>query len=199
MDRRIVRRRSITGGTIVEPIGTERLVIRNFGADDWRDLQEISAKYKASQYAQYDQEWPTSSDKVKGMVEWFAQGDRFLAVCLETTNKVIGLISLNPKQDQEGRVFGLGYVLNSDHLRQGYGTESCRAAVDFAFGELEADRVIVNTALANEPSCRLVKRLGFRETDRGTGSFRQTPDGKPIEFVRVSFALSREEWQAENR
>ena len=97
----------------MKPIETDRLVIRNFRADDWPDLQEISARYKASEYAQYDQEWPTSANEIKGMVEWFAGDDRFLAVCLEPTRKVIGLISLNP-EGQEGRIFGLGYVFNSD-------------------------------------------------------------------------------------
>jgi hypothetical protein len=47
------------------------------------------------------------------MVECFAEGDRFLAVCLQATGKEIGLIALNPQPDQDGRVLGLGYVFNS--------------------------------------------------------------------------------------
>jgi RimJ/RimL family protein N-acetyltransferase len=178
----------------VKTIETERLVIRNFTADDWSDLQEISAKYKASEYAQYDQEWPTSEDEIKDMLEWFAEGDRFLAVCVKATGKEIGLIALNPKPDQGDRVYGLGYVFNSDYYRQGYATESCRAIIAHAFSTLEATRITVGTALANEPSRRLLKRLGFQETGRGTRSFQTRPDGTPIEFVGLSLALSREEW-----
>jgi RimJ/RimL family protein N-acetyltransferase len=63
---------------------------------------------------------------------------------------------------------------------------------------IETDRLLIRnfTALANEPSCRLLQRLGFKETGRGTGSLRKTPEGKPVEFASVSFALSREEWLA---
>jgi ribosomal-protein-alanine N-acetyltransferase len=183
----------------VRPIETDRLVIRNFRADDWPDLQEISVKYKASEYAQYDQEWPTSADEIKGMVKWLAEGDRFFAVCLRSTGKVIGLIALNPKPDQGDRVYGLGYVFNSDYYRQGYATESCRAIVDYAFDALQADRLTVGTALANEPSRRLLKKLDFKESGRGITSFRKAPDGTPIEFASLSFALSREHWLAEIR
>jgi RimJ/RimL family protein N-acetyltransferase len=180
----------------VKAIETARLVIRNFTVDDWPDLQEISAKYKALEYAQYDQEWPTSADEIKSMVEWFAGGDRFLAVCLKATGKEIGLIALNPKPDQGDCVYGLGYVFNSDYYRQGYATESCRPVIDYAFSTLKATRITVGTALVNEPSCYLLRKLGFKETGRGTGSFRKAPDGTPIEFASVSFALSRKEWRA---
>lgn len=180
----------------MKPIETDRLVVRNFRPDDWPDLQEISSKYKASPYAQYDQEWPTSADEIKGMVEWFATEDRFFAVCLKATGKEIGLIALNPKPAQGDRVFGLGYVFNSDYYRQGYATESCRAIIAYAFEERAADRITSGTALANKPSCRLLRKVGFKETGQGTRSFQTRPDGTPIEFVGLSLALSREEWLA---
>jgi RimJ/RimL family protein N-acetyltransferase len=53
------------------------------------------------------------------------------------------------------------------------------------------------TLAANEPSCRLLQRLGMKETGRHTGSFRETEDGKLIEFQANSFAISREEWNTE--
>jgi [ribosomal protein S5]-alanine N-acetyltransferase len=56
--------------------------------------------------------------------------------------------------------------------------------------------VISGTAAANQPSCRLLLRLGMRVTGHGTGSFRKTADGEPIEFEGLSFAISRGEWLA---
>ena len=177
-------------------IQTDRLTIRNFSADDWRDLQEVAVRYQASEMAQYDHPWPTSADEIKGIVEWFASGDSYLAVCLKSTGKIIGLITLNPKEQQTGTVFGLGYVFHEDHFGQWYATEGCRAVIDYAFGPLAADSMTSGTAEANHRSCRLLKRLGLRETGRGTGSFRQTEDGEPVEFVSLSFAIARDEWLA---
>ena len=173
---------------------TERLGIRNFSAGDWRDLHEIAVQYQASEYAQYDHRWPTAESEVKGMAEWFSRGDGFLAACLKQTGKLIGLLVLNRELEREGVVYNLGYVFNFDYHGQGYATEGCMALLDRAFGPLAADRVVTGTAAANEPSCRLLRRLGLRQTSQGTGSFRETEDGEAIEFESGEWAISREEW-----
>jgi ribosomal-protein-alanine N-acetyltransferase len=178
-------------------IETDRLVIRNFVVDDWTDLHEMIGKYQASEYAQYDHEWPTSTEEIVGVTEWFASGDRYLAVCLKTTRKLIGFIALNLDEEREGLAFGLGYCFNANYHGTGYATEGCRAVLDHAFGALGADRVGTSTAAANDPSCQLLRRLGMRETGQSTASFRKAQDGTPIEFVALSFALSRDEWLAQ--
>ena len=177
-------------------IEIDRLAIRNFSADDWQDLHEMILQYESSEYAKYDHQWPTSAQEIKGVTQWFAGGDNFLAVCLKTTPKLIGFIALNREESQDCVAYNLGYVFNSDYYGQGYATEGCQAMLDRAFGPLAAERVITGTAVANQPSCRLLKRLGMRVTSQSTGSFRTAPDGKPIEFLGMTFAISRDEWLA---
>jgi hypothetical protein len=41
----------------------------------------------------------------------------------------------------------------------------------------------------------LLERLGFKRTAESTGSFRNTEDGKPIEFLGYTYAISRDEWE----
>jgi hypothetical protein len=106
-------------------IETDRLTIRNFGSDDWQDLQEVAVQYRASEWAKYEDPWPTSTEEVKGMAEWFAQ-----------------------------------------------------AAMEYVFGPLAAEGILTGTHPANEPSVRLLEKLGLTEIDRG------------------EFAISREEWLA---
>lgn len=175
-------------------IETDRLVIRNFFPEDWRDLHEMIVNYQASEVAQYDHQWPTSQEEIKGVAEWFSGGDRFLAVCLNSTGRLIGFVSLNPEDAEGETVCGLGYVFNSDYHGQGYASEACRAARQHAFDELNADRLVINTAEINQPSCRLAERLGMRQVEERTGSFRQNEVGEPIEFASVTYAITREEW-----
>jgi ribosomal-protein-alanine N-acetyltransferase len=179
---------------MMERIVTDRLSVRNFRDDDWRDLQEMVLKYEASEYAQYDHEWPTSDEGVQGVAKWFAGGDGFLAVCLGA--KVIGFVALNPEPDRSARVYNLGYVFNEDYHGHGHATEACRAVLDRAFGMLGADGVVTGTAAVNAPSRRLLERLGFRKTGEGTSSLRKRADGTPIEFLGLTFAISRDEWLA---
>jgi ribosomal-protein-alanine N-acetyltransferase len=157
---------------------TDRLTIRNFDPGDWQDLQEVAVRYQASEWAKYEDPWPTSTEEVKGMVEWFAEGDDYLAVCLKATGKLIGLIAIERRKDQEGLVHNLGYVFHSGYHSHGYAAEGCRAAMEYVFGQLGADGILTGTHLDNEPSVRLLKKLGLRSVDRG------------------EFTISRVEWLA---
>ena len=66
-------------------IETDRLAIRNFAPGDWSALQEMAIQYQASEWAKHEDPWPTSAEEIKGMAEWFARGDDYLAVCLKET------------------------------------------------------------------------------------------------------------------
>lgn len=175
----------------MNPLETARLTIRNYRPDDWQQLQEMAVAYQATEAAQYDHPWPTSEEEVKGMANWFASGDDYLAVCLKDTGRLIGLLAIKQRENEEKRVHGLGYVFHPVYQGQGYGTEACQAAVAYLFDELGADQIVSSTAAANGPSRRLLGRLGFVEVSRHVGSFRPASDGTPIEFEDISFVLSR--------
>lgn len=183
----------------MEAIYTDRLIIRNFKSDDWEALHEMIVQYESSEFGAYDQQWPTAPEEIKGVTEWFASGDSFVAVCLKDTGRFIGFVGLNPEQKEDSREFNIGYVFNFNYHGKGYATEACRAVMARGFDELKADRVITGTAAANIASCRLLERLGFQKTAESTGSFKNDADGKPIEFLGYSYAISREEWEALHR
>ena len=187
------------GGSTMIRLETERLTIRNFCADDWQALQEMTLQFEASEYAAYDHPWPSTAEEIKSITNWFATRDSFLAVCLKPTGRLIGFISLNRNEEEGCAEYDLGYRFNANYHGQGYATEGCQAVLGHAFDALAADRVTSGTAAANQPSCRLLQRLGLKKTGEGQGSFRKTPEGQPIEFVGYSFAISREEWRARKR
>jgi [ribosomal protein S5]-alanine N-acetyltransferase len=172
-------------------IKTSRLVIRNFKVDDWKDFQEILIYKESSEYAIYDYQFPTSDNEVKGMADKFAKGNKFLAICELTDNKVIGYICLNGKNDKE---LELGYTFNSTYQGKGYATEACIAVINYAFNNLHVEKLTIGTANLNYPSCRLINRLGFRKISECICSFRKTPEGNPIEFVDSLFLLEKDEW-----
>lgn len=174
---------------------TERLIIRNFRSGDWEALHEIINQYESSEVAAYDHVWPTSPDEIKKIAEWFASGDSYWAVCLKGAGRLIGFVSLN-QEDEANRVFNIGYVFNFDDHGKGYATGACRAALGHAFGPLQAQRVVTGTAAANRASCRLLEKLGFKRTSESQCSFRNAPDGNPIEVLGYTYTISRQEWEA---
>jgi [ribosomal protein S5]-alanine N-acetyltransferase len=164
------------------PIETDRLIIRCFSVDDWQPLCQIIVQFQASKYAAFDQQWPTSHEELRKVVEWFARGDAYLAVCLREGKQLIGFVCMNAEGTVGTRQYNLGYIFDPSFHGKGYATEACRTVIDRAFRELGADRVVTGTAAENVPSCRLLERLGFRLTEQSTGSFTKNADGQPIEF-----------------
>jgi [ribosomal protein S5]-alanine N-acetyltransferase len=164
----------------VNAIQTSRLTIRNFRPEDWRDLHELIVQYQASEWAQYDDKWPTSEEEIQGVTRWFSEGDSFLAVCLQTTGKVIGFVALNTVDRAGGAAPNLGYVFNFNYHNQGYASEAARAAVARAFEQMDAARIVTGTADANLPSCRVLAKLGFRAIGNG------------------EYELTRDEWLAQH-
>ncbi|MFE6736081.1 GNAT family N-acetyltransferase [Microbacterium sp. NPDC057650] len=85
----------------------------------------------------------------------------------------------------------LGWVLHPEFVGRGYATEAIRAVIDTCFGALGLRRVHAGCFAANEPSWRLMERLGMRreEDSRKTALHRsgEWMDG-------LNYALLAEEW-----
>jgi ribosomal-protein-alanine N-acetyltransferase len=172
-------------------ITTARTLVRNFLPGDWSDLGDIVVDKAISPFAVYDYPIPTDEKTVKDMAAWFASGDSFLAIHEAQANKIIGYVSLN---GDTGTECEFGYCLHSDYQGKGYAFEACTAVVNYAFGVLKINCMTAGTAILNQPSCRLLAKLGFQKTSEFTSSFHKTAAGEPIEFTGASFELTRDNW-----
>ena len=64
--------------------------------------------------------------------------------------------------DAKGTQAELGWTLDPAYAGRGYATEAARALVDLSFGPLRLRRVYAVCFSGNEPSWRLMERLGMR-------------------------------------
>ena len=163
-------------------IQTERLIIRPFTYADWRALKVIVTDFSQSEYAIYDHPFPQDDTGLQAAAEYFAGSGAFYAVCLRESNNMIGYLCLHP----EGERFDLGYCFHSDFHGKGYAFESCSAAIQYMKNH-GAKGFTAGTALKNEPSCRLLERLGFRCIGTKTVAFHKDSDGNDISFEGGSF------------
>lgn len=85
----------------------------------------------------------------------------------------------------------LGWVLHPEYVGQGYATEAIRGVIDTCFGPLGLRRVHAGCFAANEPSWRLMERLGMRREE----SSRKTALHRSGEWMDgLNYALLAEEW-----
>jgi RimJ/RimL family protein N-acetyltransferase len=148
------------------PVRTARLTLRPAVADDlaatweYRRLPEVSRWLTRA---------PARSDEYG---EHFLDPDTLArTIVVELQGEVIGDLMLRVEDawaqaEVADRARGiqaeLGWVLHPEHAGHGYATEAVRALIDLAFDDLGLRRVTAGCFAANEPSWRLMERVGMR-------------------------------------
>lgn len=72
----------------MKEIETERLLIRNFRPEDWRDLQEYISR---EEVLKFEPQWNSSDEACRKTAQNFAHGNAFWAVELKDSGKMIGV------------------------------------------------------------------------------------------------------------
>ncbi|MFO1508041.1 MAG: GNAT family N-acetyltransferase [Lysobacterales bacterium] len=92
---------------------------------------------------------------------WTLRGYGMWALELRDGGEFIGRAGLHNPEGWPG--IELGWMLRPQFRRQGYATEAGRAALDFAFRQLGAERVISLIRAENAASERVARRLDGRQ------------------------------------
>jgi len=169
---------------------TNRLLIRRFVPDDWRDLYEYLSQETVVKYEPYGIFSEEAS--IQEAARRAADSD-FWAVCLKEDGKLIGNIYLSK---QEFDTWELGYVFNADFQGVGYATEAAQALVDYVFRNENARRVVAMCNPLNEPSWKLLERLKMRREGHLLENiyFKKDQDGHPIWQDTYEYAVLFTEW-----
>ena len=136
-------------------IETPRMIIRDFIPEDAADLQKILGDDETMKNCEpaYDFE------KTEKFLTSFCIGRKgAVAAVHKESSKMIGYILFN--EIDEG-IYELGWIFNRSFWRQGYAYESCKAVIDYAFGELKAHKVFAETIDAVK-SVGLMQKLGMQ-------------------------------------
>ena len=148
-------------------IETERLVLRQYRKDDFRQHLEIVGDDEVMRYVggagiSAEDCWR----RVAGSVgSWTLLGFGGWAVARRSDDKLIGTVGLfNAWRDMEPQ-FGedpeMGWIFAKDVHGQGLAFEVCAAALAWADQALGAVPIWAIVAPENAPSLRLAERLGF--------------------------------------
>ena len=157
---------------------TKRCIIRETTVDDVDSFVKIYQDPDVTRYTdafciEPQKEREHVKEYIKKVYEFFGFG--IWTVLWKETGEVIGRVGFEqPYAGEAGKVAGggeddgdellaLGYMIARPWQGKGIAQEVCRAALDFARGELEVSKVQVLIDAENQPSLRLAEKLGFRE------------------------------------
>lgn len=138
-------------------IYTQRLEIRPFSRDSWRDLKRIALDFQASEYRYYDHEMPTQDDRIRSVADFFESTGLCFGVFWAGGSEMLGYVGFHyDRGDLE-----IGYCFHSSIHGRGVAFESIHALMQFFEETGLVERFTAGTALDNAPSVRLLNRLGF--------------------------------------
>lgn len=142
-----------------ERIATERLTLRAFSTADTDVVATLLTDEVIRRYLGGPVELPTGFSAAMVAGQWgswcVGSGD---------TDEAIGSITLHRERGQ----LELSYSLIPEAWGKGIAHEACRAIIEWVWASTEEPVLIAVTQTANEPSIRLLDRLGFAEDSRFT-------------------------------
>lgn len=152
------------------PIETDRLILRAHRPTDADDLVVFHSDPVTTHYIPWPvrtvEETKEALDEKLTRTIAVGRGDWIvLAIEERDTGTVIGEVMLKRVEDTIAEV---GYVIRRDRVGQGLASEAVTAMLEVARG-LDLERVEAVIRPENEPSIRLIERLGFvRDPERDT-------------------------------
>ncbi|HMQ66468.1 MAG TPA: GNAT family N-acetyltransferase, partial [Arachnia sp.] len=121
----------------------------------WRDLHDYLSQPEVVEYEPYD---VYSEDQAREESVGRAADPAFWAIEVRSEAKVVGNVWLGEGGQDTHE---LGYVFNARYWGNGFAAEACQALIEWAFAQ-GTHRIVAKCNPLNQPSWRLLERLGFR-------------------------------------
>lgn len=178
------------------PLHTDRLILRPATADD------VDATWVYRRLDAVNQWLTGRPDTLDEYRDLFSEPERLAATVMVELHDgtVIGDSMLrrhdawaqtDVTEQASGQQIELGWVLDPAHTGHGYATEAVRELLRHSFEDLGVHRVTADCFHANEPSWRLMERLGMR---REAHTRRDALHRSGQWLDSLSYAVLDEEW-----
>lgn len=162
--------RSVSQGDVFDPINGERVMLRFPRAadyDEWARLREASRGFLTP----WEPTWASdelSRGAYRRRLRRYADDVRadqayaFFAVAHDS-GALVGGLTLSAVRRGVTQSCSLGYWMGEYHAGRGLMTDAVRAIVPYVFETLRLHRLEAACLPTNEPSKRLLRRVGFTE------------------------------------
>jgi RimJ/RimL family protein N-acetyltransferase len=172
-----------------DTIRTERLLMRRWRESDREPFSELNADPLTMVYYPDTLDRAASDvlvDRIESRFDRLGYG--LWALEIAETGQFIGFTGLSPMPNDVPGAGGteIGWRLARHAWHRGYATEAARAAVDVAFGGVGLTEIWSMTAVLNEPSRAVMRRIGMSEVARFEHP--RVPEGHPLR-LHVTYHL----------
>src|SRR5215467_14840031 len=174
-----------------DSLRTARLLMRRWRDADRRPFAAMNADPEVMRYFPATLDRAASDEYIDRMEALFKrQGFGLWALEEAATGRFLGFTGLNPMPAGVPGAGGveIGWRLARHAWHHGYATEAARAALGVAFDGLGLAEIWSMTAVLNQPSQAVMRRLGMSEVARFDHP--RVPPGHPLQ-PHVTYHLAR--------
>lgn len=140
---------------------SNRLIIRRFELGDQQDIFELlSDQQTCYDIGGYEPFKEMDDEFLKLMQNFLQDAGRYVMV-LKENNKVIGSLHLM-EEDRAVVCYEIGYSIQKNYRRCGYGFEGISCFMAYCFETLGAKMITASVVEGNEKSISLLEKLGFK-------------------------------------
>jgi RimJ/RimL family protein N-acetyltransferase len=142
---------------------TERTYLREMTQDDYKDLCEILQDPEAM----YAYEHAFSHEEVqnwlnKQLGNYKKYGFGLWAVIDKRTEEFIGQVGLTVQKVEDREELEIGYLIKRKYWHKGYASEAATSCKEYAFNNLNKNKVVSIIRDNNYPSQHVAERVGMK-------------------------------------
>ena len=112
------------------------------------------------------------------------------AIALKEDNSIIGIIELL-RFDETANSCSFAYMIGDDFWGRGFGTQALKAALDFAFSEMELACVEADHMAANPASGAVMRKAGMVHVRTDEGKYQKNG----CVYDATVYRITRQQWQ----
>lgn len=176
-------------------IETDRLILRSWRDSDREPFAALNSDPEVMRYFPDIQNHSVSNASVDKRIAHDKQhGFCFWAADLKATGEFIGFIGMEIAHDgiPGAGLPEIGWRLSKDVWGQGLAPEGARACLAYAFSVLKSPEVISITSQNNQPSMRVMEKIGMRRDFENDFDHPDVPEESPIR-PHVLYRIKAEE------
>lgn len=147
---------------------TERLLLREYKAEDWERVHLYGSDPDFSKYELWGPNTLEDTHKfVADMIQQSVANPRYkfeFAVCLKDSGLLIGGCGIR-RESESSQVANLGWAINPEFQNKGYATEAAKVLVEFGQCELNLSVIYATCDSRNASSYKVMEKLGMTRVD----------------------------------
>ena len=154
-----------------EPIETERLIIRQYRADDLPEVHKLTSDPEVMQFIPCGALSHETISKAFPFIQERKEAEQLtgshgelpgkLAIQLTSSPRAIGYVDLGYLPHVKEELPEIGYGLQREFWGSGYATEAAQALLEYGFDKCQLRVIVIAVHPDNLRSVRIAKKLGL--------------------------------------